>query len=120
MVHHIIFFFIFYELFVVINILAYDENADGIINQGSELCGTKTGDGFGELAEYDTDHNSWIDENDPIFDKLQIWLKNEQTKEKELVGLGEVGIGAIFLDYAQSEFTYKTSQNDILGQMKSS
>ena len=99
--------------------LAYDKNEDGKVNQGSELFGTKSGDGFAELAEYDEDHNSWIDENDSIFNKLQIWLKNEDTKEKELVGLGEVGIGAIFLDSASSEFTYKTAQNDILGKMKS-
>jgi len=99
--------------------LAYDKNEDGKINKGAELFGTKTGDGFAELAQYDEDKNNWIDENDSIFNKLQIWLKNENTKEKELVGLGEVGIGAIFLDSAQSEFTYKTPSNDILGKMKS-
>jgi len=100
--------------------LAYDENEDGKINQGSELFGTKTGNGFGELAAYDEDKNNWIDENDSIFDKLQIWLKDEESKEKELVGLGEVGIGAIFLDSTKSDFTFKTPQNDILGKMKNS
>jgi hypothetical protein len=100
--------------------LAYDANQDGEINQGSELFGTKTGDGFGELAEYDEDNNSWIDENDSIFDKLQIWLKNDETQERELVGLGEAGIGAIYLNSAQSDYTYKTQENDILGKMKSS
>lgn len=99
--------------------LALDKNDDGIINQGSELFGTLTGDGFGELSEYDLDSNNWIDENDSIFDKLRIWLKNEDDNEKELVGLGEVGIGAIFLGSAQSEFTYKTSFNETLGEMKS-
>lgn len=99
--------------------LALDKNDDGIINQGSELFGTITGNGFSELSEYDKDYNNWIDENDSIFDKLRIWLKNEDDNEKELVGLGEVGIGAIFLGSAQSEFTYKTSFNDVLGEMKS-
>jgi len=100
--------------------LALDKNKDGKINQGSELFGTLTGNGFSELSEYDEDHNSWIDENDSIFDSLQIWLKNEDDNEKELVGLGEVGIGAIFLDSAASEFTYKTQTNQTLGEMKSS
>ena len=99
--------------------LALDKNNDGIINQGSELFGTKTGDGFGELSEYDKDKNGWIDENDSIFDKLQIWLKNEDNNEKELVGLGEVGIGAIFLNSQSSEFTFKTQTNQTLGEMKS-
>ena len=99
--------------------LALDKNEDGIINQGSELFGTLTGDGFAELSEYDEDGNRWIDENDSIFDKLQIWLKNEESNEKELVGLGEVGIGAIFLDSSQSQFSYKTELNQTLGEMKS-
>ncbi len=100
--------------------LALDKNNDGEINQGSELFGTLTGNGFGELAEYDEDGNHWIDENDSIYDSLQIWLKNEDSNERELIGLGEVGIGAIFLDSALSEFTYKTNTNQTLGEMKSS
>ncbi len=99
--------------------LALDINEDGIVNQGSELFGTITGDGFGELMKYDSDNNHWIDENDSIFDKLQIWLKNEDENERELVGLGEMGIGAIFLDSSASEFTYKTATNQTLGEMKS-
>lgn len=98
--------------------LALDKNNDGIINQGSELFGTLSGNGFGELSNYDEDSNNWIDENDSIFDKLQIWLKNGDENEKELVGLGEVGIGAIFLDYTSSEFSYKTTTNQTLGEMK--
>jgi len=99
--------------------LTLDRNGDGIVNQGSELFGTKTGDGFGELAEYDLDGNSWIDENDSIFDKLQIWLRDDESKERELVGLGEVGIGAIYLNSTSSEFSYKTELNQTLGKMKS-
>ncbi len=99
--------------------LALDKNEDGVINQGSELFGTLSGNGFGELSAYDEDGNHWIDESDSIFDKLQIWLKNEETNDKELVGLGEVGIGAIFLDSSQSEFTYKTEMNQTLGEMRS-
>ena len=99
--------------------LALDKNGDGIVNQGSELFGTITGNGFDELSSYDGDGNHWIDESDTIFDSLRIWLKDDETSEKKLVGLGEVGIGAIFLDSASSEFTYKTAMNETLGEMKS-
>ena len=99
--------------------LALDKNGDGKINQGSELFGTISGDGFGELAQYDEDANSWIDESDSIFNKLRIWLNNDVTQEKELVGLGEVGIGAIYLNATASEFTYKTQSNQTLGELKS-
>lgn len=100
--------------------LALDKNKDGKINQGSELFGTLTGNGFSELSAYDEDKNSWIDANDSIFDSLQIWLKNEDKNEKELVCIGEVGIGAIYLNSESSEFTYKTQANKTLGEMKSS
>jgi len=46
--------------------LALDKNNDGKINDGNELFGTKSGDGFADLAKYDSDGNGWIDENDPI------------------------------------------------------
>ena len=37
--------------------LALDRNGDGKINDGSELFGTKSGDGFKDLAAYDEDGN---------------------------------------------------------------
>ena len=37
--------------------LALDKNGDGVINDGSELFGTKSGDGFADLAAYDEDGN---------------------------------------------------------------
>lgn len=76
--------------------LALDKNGDGKINDGNELFGTKTGDGFAELAVFDLDKNGWIDENDEIFNRLRIWKKDENGNDK-LVGLGVQGIGAIYL-----------------------
>ena len=59
-----------------------DRNGDGKINDGSELFGTKSGDGFKDLASYDADGNGWIDENDAIFSQLKIWTKDEDGKDK--------------------------------------
>ncbi|MBO7402135.1 MAG: hypothetical protein J6U10_03995 [Lachnospiraceae bacterium] len=76
--------------------LALDANGDGVINDGSELFGAKTGDGFKELAVFDLDGNGWIDENDEIFNRLRIWKKNDDGTDT-LVGLGVAGVGAIYL-----------------------
>ena len=100
--------------------LALDRNGDGKINNGSELFGTVTGDGFKELSDYDEDKNSWIDESDSIFDKLQVWFRSGKDEEKELVSLGEVGIGAIYLNSTRSEYHYKSETNMLLGELKSS
>lgn len=98
--------------------LALDKNSNGIIDDGSELFGTKSGDGFKDLSKYDEDKNGWIDENDAIFDKLRIWQKSE-GKDK-LIALGEVGIGAIFLGNTSTPFSLKSNSNELLGEIKKS
>lgn len=89
--------------------LVYDKNEDGIINNGLELFGAVTGDGFGELAEYDYDKNGWIDEADEVFSKLKVWFKNEDGTD-ELVSLKDAGIGAIYLGNAATEFSEKGAE----------
>ena len=39
--------------------LALDLNGDGKVNDGKELLGTATGNGFNELGRYDADGNGW-------------------------------------------------------------
>ncbi|HIC44090.1 MAG TPA: hypothetical protein EYO73_07305 [Sulfurimonas sp.] len=99
--------------------LALDKNEDGKINQGRELFGTILGNGFDELAQYDEDNNNWIDENDAIWEKLQIW-NGGMSEGKELLALGEVGIGAIYLNATEADFTYKTDKNEKLGELRAS
>ena len=50
--------------------LALDKNEDGEINDGGELFGTRSGDGFGELAVFDEDCNGWIDEKKIVLENL--------------------------------------------------
>lgn len=98
--------------------LALDKNGNGKIDNGSELFGASSGDGFSELLKYDDDNNGWIDENDAIFDKLRIWLKTDN--EDRLIALGEVGIGAIFLGSTNTPFSLKSDINNQLGEIKKS
>ena len=86
--------------------LALDKNEDGKIGDGSELFGTKSGDGFKDLAEYDEDKNGWIDENDSVFNKLKVWTKDSDGNDK-LLNLKEADVGAIYLGNVNTEFNYK-------------
>ena len=88
--------------------LAYDKNGDGKIGDGSELFGTKSGDGFSDLAAYDSDDNGWIDENDEIYEKLSVWVRNEDGTDT-LLSLKESDVGAIYLGNAGTEFTHHNS-----------
>ena len=86
--------------------LALDKNNDGKINDGSELFGTRSGDGFKDLAAYDNDGNGWIDENDDIWNKLKIMTYDENGKE-QLYTLAQAGVGAICLSKVGTEFSQK-------------
>ncbi len=88
--------------------LAYDKNGDGIINDGSELFGAVSGDGFSELATYDEDSNNFIDEGDSIYEKLKIWCKDNDGNDT-LMTLKEADVGAIYLGRSDTQFTSQGS-----------
>ena len=91
--------------------LALDKNNDGIINDGSELFGTASGDGFADLAKYDADGNGWIDEGDAIWEKLKIWCKDENGNDV-LYKLAEKGVGAICLQRVATQFSLNSSETN--------
>ena len=91
--------------------LALDRNGDGKINDGSELFGAKSGDGFADLAVFDMDGNGWIDEKDEIFNHLRIWTKDESGSDK-LVALGVAGVGAIYLGHVTSKFSLNSEKDN--------
>lgn len=97
--------------------LVLDKNVDGKINDGSELFGTKSGDGFKDLAEYDEDGNGWIDENDDIFSKLKVWTKDENGNDY-LIDLKRADVGAIYLGNADTQFSMKDEDNNLNAEIK--
>jgi hypothetical protein len=97
--------------------LVLDRNKDGVVNDGSELFGPETGNGFSELSRFDTDHNGWIDENDPVFDDLLIW-SGPSRDAAVLQSLKESGVGAISLSTADTEFTLKDESNATKGKIQ--
>lgn len=97
--------------------LALDRNGDGTINDGSELFGTTSQDGFKDLAEYDEDGNGWIDENDSIFSKLKVWTKDAEGNDY-LMNLKEADVGAIYLGNVNTEFALKNGENQTNGALR--
>ena len=97
--------------------LALDRNGDGRIGDGSELFGTKSGDGFKDLAAFDEDGNGWIDENDSIYSKLKVWTKDEAGNDY-LINLKDADVGAIYLDNADTQFSLTDGNNRLNGEIK--
>ncbi|MDT8407629.1 MAG: hypothetical protein RQ715_10305 [Methylococcales bacterium] len=98
--------------------LALDRNQDGMINDGRELFGPETGNGFKELARYDQDGNGFIDEGDAIFKQLSLWFQGET--DTQLVSLQQQGVGAIYLHALDTSFAMQQQQQTVADLVKSS
>ena len=99
--------------------LAIDRNGDGCVNNGSELFGTCSGDGFADLAALDSDGNRWLDEADAAYDTLRVWQRDERG-QNTLSSLRERGVGALYLGSSETPFALKDSDNALLGQVRAS
>ncbi len=99
--------------------LALDKNENGIIDDGSELFGAQSGNGFMDLASYDEDNNGWIDEADSIYSKLKIYAPDADGN-MQLYTLKDKDIGALCLQNAATDFTVKDANNITNGIIRSS
>ncbi len=99
--------------------LALDTNGNGHIDDGRELFGTRTGDGFADLAPYDEDGNGWIDENDAVFEQLLLWSP-AAGGTGTLTGLKAHGVGALSLARLATPFELRSASNESLGAVRTS
>lgn len=93
--------------------LALDRNGDGVINDGSELFGPTSGNGYAELRTLDSDSNGWIDENDELFYDLKLWRPDGET-----YSLLDRDVGAISVDSVAGTFQLKDSSDTTQGVIR--
>jgi hypothetical protein len=99
--------------------LALDRNQDGRINDGGELFGATSGDGFADLAAYDDDGNGFIDKGDVIFTNLLLFSKDAAGQD-QIRTLQDSGIAAIGLTNTSTPFSLRASDQQIQGVLRSS
>ena len=97
--------------------LVMDHNQNGVIDDGAEVIGALSGDGFADLQGFDQDGNMWIDEGDEVFDRLGVWMPSAEG-ERRLLGLLEVGIGALYLGAVSAEFRHTGEDKQTLAQQR--
>jgi hypothetical protein len=87
-----------------------DRNGNGTVDDGSELFGnftrlqdgTRARNGFEALRELDANHDGIIDEQDPIWNSLQLWTDrnhNGVAEPDEVMPISASRIKRITLDY---------------------
>ncbi len=96
--------------------LALDLDKNGKIDNGQELFGAKSGNGFQDLAQYDDDKNGWIDEQDSIWGRLRIWIKHPD--EDKLLSLKEANIGALNLANSEGNYSLRDDKNKENGMLR--
>ena len=99
--------------------LVFDRNGNGKADNGSELFGVASGNGFADLARLDDDGNGWIDENDSAWERLRVWQKTEAGEDR-LTTLREANVGALNLASVVTPFDLKNDAQELLGQIRSS
>ncbi|QBK03937.1 hypothetical protein DW355_03335 [Hylemonella gracilis] len=102
--------------------LALDLDGNGQIDDGRELFGMRSGDGFADLARYDDDGNGWIDENDAVFERLRVWTPGLDTAgdfSPRLDTLAARQVGALYLGKAETPFEVRDAKQETLGQLRS-
>ncbi|MBR7783099.1 hypothetical protein [Undibacterium luofuense] len=99
--------------------LALQSHPGEAITQGSQLFGPASGDGFAELARYDSDANHWIDENDPVFSKLGLIVPGG-TDGNQFISLKDAGVGALFLGNAATGWDMRTPDGQQAARLGSS
>jgi hypothetical protein len=96
--------------------IAMDRNRNGQIDDGTELFGTHSplrnggfaANGFEALLDLDggIDASDWkIDEHDPVYNRLRLWLDrnhNGISERRELLTLREAGITTLFTGYRET------------------
>ncbi len=97
--------------------LVLDKSGSGKIDNGTELFGPATGDGFAELQKLDANGNGWIDQQDPAYSQLRIWTKDSNGND-QLSTLKEKGIDAIYLGKVSTPFDLKTDSQSSNGQLE--
>jgi hypothetical protein len=99
--------------------LALDLNKNGLVDNGRELFGPASGNGFTDLAAYDEDRNGWIDENDSVFRELSVWAPSLEGPGT-LTSLTATGVGALSLAAIETRFELRSATNQSLGTVRAS
>ncbi len=90
-----------------------DLNKNGTVDDGKELIGALSGDGFADLRAMDQDGNGFIDSGDAKYQDLYLW----QPGGGKLTGLADAHILGLYTGNAATPFDLKAQNGDVGGRV---
>ncbi|TDR81474.1 hypothetical protein [Paludibacterium purpuratum] len=100
--------------------LVWDKRHDGKVSDGSQLFGPQSGNGFGDLAQLDSNHDGVIDSSDAAYADLKVWTGVDAKGNAQLATLSSLHIGAILLPSVATPFSLRDGGNREQGEVKRS
>jgi len=100
--------------------LVYDKNQNNKADNGGELFGPKSGDGFADLALLDSNNNGFIDSDDDAFEEIYIWQPEADDLAEQWLSLAEANIQAISTSAIATPFSFYNDNNEVSAQLRQS
>jgi len=97
-----------------IGYLVYDKNSNNRADNGSELFGPTTGNGFSELAQLDDNNNGFLDKEDSAYQQLYLW----QPEKNTWLSLAEAEIEAISTVAIATPYTFYNENDEVQAQLR--
>lgn len=97
--------------------VARDVNRNGKIDDGRELLGALSGDGFAELRALDEDGNGFIDSGDSSFDELYLYNPSGAA-DQQLTSLAQSELLGLYTGSVSTPFELKSNTGELEGRVR--
>lgn len=94
-----------------------DVNKNGKVDNGSELLGALSGDGFADLRAMDEDGNGFLDSGDAKYQELRLW-QPRQDSGGQLLTLADAGVLALFTGSVATPVNLQLQSGDVAGRVR--
>lgn len=95
-----------------------DINHNGRVDDGKELLGALSGDGFADLTAMDRDGNGFVDAGDTGFASLYLWTPG-QAEASALTSLADAGLLGLHTGKVSTPFELESADGNLAGRVRS-
>jgi len=97
--------------------VVHDKNGNRQVDDGTELLGALSGDGFADLQALDDDKNGFVDTGDRQYENLYAWQPTGDG-QGTLTRLSAAGVGALYATNVATPFDLKAQNGVVQGRVR--